>query len=186
MDPRITLMKKHIREVPDFPKPGILFRDITPLLAAPDAFAAAIDLLAERYKDKRIDHVVAIESRGFIFGAPLALKLKTALTIVRKPGKLPGETDEVSYALEYGTSTLQIHKDAIRSGERAIVIDDLLATGGTAAATCQLVKKRKGEVVECAFIIELEMLNGRKNVPVPCHALIGYKACPDSKDRINV
>ncbi|MFH1131171.1 MAG: adenine phosphoribosyltransferase [Pseudomonadota bacterium] len=172
MDPRIALMKEHIRDIPDFPKPGILFRDITPLLASPKAFGAAIDLLVERYQDKKVDHIVAVESRGFIFGGPLALRLGIALTIVRKPGKLPFKTHEVSYELEYGTSTLQIHQDALKKGARVVILDDLLATGGTAAATCKLAEKLGAKVVECAFAIELEALKGRENIPAPSYAML--------------
>lgn len=175
MDPRIELLKSAIRAVPDFPKPGILFRDITPLLGRPRAFATTLELFVERYADRGLNHIVAIESRGFLFGAPLALRLGLPLAIMRKPGKLPADTDEVSYTLEYGEATLQLHKGELKPGSRVLIMDDLLATGGTAAAACELVRKQDAEVAEVAFVIELEGLGGRERLaPADCHALLVY------------
>lgn len=159
------LIKRNIRDVPDFPKPGILFKDITPLLENREAFAKVIDTFAERYVGKKIDAVVGIESRGFIFGAALAYRLGASFVPVRKEGKLPYKSIKTSYALEYGTATVEIHIDGIQKGDRVVVIDDLLATGGTAAATCTLIEKLKGEVVECAFVIELAFLKGKAKLP---------------------
>lgn len=150
-----------IRSVPDFPKKGIVFRDITTLVKDPAAFARSIDLLTEQYKAKNIAKVVSVESRGFIFGAPLAYRLGAGFVPVRKPGKLPGATLKESYALEYGTDTVEIHVDAITKGERVLVLDDLLATGGTIGATCALVERLGGTVVGLAFLIELAFLKGR-------------------------
>lgn len=169
MDTRLELLRERVREVPDFPRPGILFRDITPLLAAPEAFGAAIALFAERYRARMLDHIVAIESRGFIFGAALALELAKPLHLVRKPGKLPWKTDRRSYTLEYGTNTLEIQLDELSPGGRTLVIDDLLATGGTAAAAIHLVTAQGGTVVEAAFVIELAGLNGREALGATPH-----------------
>jgi len=174
MDPRLELIRDAIRDVPDFPKPGILFKDITPILGKPDAFRAAVDLLCERYRERQLDHIVAIESRGFLFGAPLALELGVPLNVVRKPGKLPWKTDEISYSLEYGESTLEIHQDELTRGGKTLVIDDLLATGGTAAAACQLVEKQGATVEEVAFIIELGFLEGKSKISAPCFSLLSY------------
>jgi adenine phosphoribosyltransferase len=175
MDPRIKLLQDQIRDVPDFPKPGIVFKDITPLLASPDAFKTAVELLDEHCRPMDLDAVVAVESRGFIFGGALAMSLGVPLHIVRKPGKLPWKTDAVEYSLEYGTDTLEMHQESLRAGDRVLILDDLLATGGTAAATTQLVAKQGAEAVECAFVIELSFLEGRsKFEPVPCFALISY------------
>ncbi|MBI2500477.1 MAG: adenine phosphoribosyltransferase [Deltaproteobacteria bacterium] len=157
-------IKKKIRDIPDFPKPGIVFKDITPLLADSHSFQQVIDGFAKRYADKGIDYVVAIESRGFLFGAPLAYRLDAGFVPVRKKGKLPHKTDSVTYALEYGTDTLEIHQDAVHEGSRVLVIDDVLATGGTARATCELVEKTGGKVVEFACLMELEFLNGREKL----------------------
>ncbi len=154
-----------IRDVPDFPKPGIMFKDITTLIRDKEAFAAAIDLFYQAFKDKKIDYVAAIESRGYIFGAPLAYKLGAGLVIIRKPGKLPAETIREDYALEYGTDALEIHKDAVEVGKKVLVVDDLLATGGTAAAACRLLQKCGAEVSCCAFCLELSSLPGRQNMP---------------------
>lgn len=151
-----------IRAIPDFPISGILFRDITPLLRDKDGFKAAIDLFAERFKDRKIDHVVGVEARGYIFGAPVAYALGAGFIPVRKPGKLPHETLTEEYALEYGTNSLQIHADAIKQGERVLVVDDLLATGGTAAATGRLLERLGAKVEAYAFLIELAALNGRE------------------------
>jgi adenine phosphoribosyltransferase len=168
-------LKKFIRDIPDFPKPGILFRDITPLLQNPRAFRAAIRNLADRYKGKRVDKVLCVESRGFLFGAPLAVKLGAGLVIARKPGKLPWKTKSVRYALEYGTDVIEMHEDSILAGERVLIVDDLLATGGTASAGVQLVTDHKGKVVECAFVIELEALGGRKRLaPAKVFSVLRY------------
>lgn len=157
-------LKKLIRDVPDFPKPGIVFKDITPLLADAKGFQKTINILAERYATREIDHVVGIESRGFIFGAALAYRIGAGFVPVRKKGKLPYKTDAVEYALEYGTDIVEIHQDAVHEGSRVLVVDDLLATGGTARATCELVKKTGGKVVELAFLIELGFLKGREKL----------------------
>ena len=157
-------LKKAIREVPDFPKEGILFYDITTLLKDGKALASAMDALSERYKTNNIDAVLAIEARGYIFGATLAYLLGTGFIPVRKPGKLPAETIQETYELEYGTDTIEMHADAVQKGHKILVVDDLLATGGTAAAACQLVEKAGGKVVECCFLIELSFLNGREKL----------------------
>lgn len=150
-----------IRAIPDFPIPGILFRDITPLLADPAGFKALIDLFVEPYRDATIDYVVGIEARGYMIGAPVAYQLGAGFVPVRKPGKLPGKTYTEEYALEYGTNALQIHADAVGHGHRVLVVDDLLATGGTIAATLRLLEKLGANVVGTAVLIELEALNGR-------------------------
>lgn len=154
-------LREKIREIPDFPKPGILFYDITTLLKDTSAFREAIDLMLEPYRDDRIDVVVGMESRGFIFSAPMAYLLGCGLVPVRKLGKLPAETLTVEYALEYGSNTLEIHRDAIGPGQRVLIVDDLLATGGTVKGTIELVERLKGEVVGLAFLVELEFLKGR-------------------------
>lgn len=153
-------LTQYIRDVPDFPKPGILFRDITPLLGHPDAFRAAIGQMAAHYRQERIDCVAAAEARGFILAAPLALELNVGFVPVRKPGKLPYHTFSFHYDLEYGSDTLEIHRDGILQGQRVLLVDDLLATGGTIEACCQLVEKSRAEVVGCAFLIELAGLGG--------------------------
>ncbi len=150
-----------IRSIPDFPVSGILFYDITTLLKNPDALRESVDQLANYYQDKGIDLVVGVESRGFIFAMPLAYRMGAGFVPVRKPGKLPAATASESYELEYGTNTLEVHLDAIEKGQRVLVIDDLLATGGTAKATCNLVERLGGEVVGLGFVIELTFLNGR-------------------------
>jgi adenine phosphoribosyltransferase len=157
-------LASHIRDVPDFPKPGILFKDITTLLKDAEAFRQSIDLLTTSFRADDIDLVVGMESRGFIFGAPLAYNLSTGFVPVRKLGKLPAETLRVEYALEYGTNTLEIHKDAIRPGQRVLVVDDLLATGGTVAATVDLIEQLGGQVVAFGFLVELLFLEGRKRL----------------------
>jgi len=154
-------IKSKIRTVPHWPKQGIMFRDITTLLKDPEGFKETIDLLYNRYKDKKIDKVIGIESRGFIFGAPLAYLLGCGFIPVRKPGKLPAECESEEYTLEYGTDKIEIHKDAISKGERVLIVDDLIATAGTANAARNLVKKLGAVVVECAFIVELIDLRGR-------------------------
>lgn len=164
-----------IRDIPDFPKQGILFKDITTLLKDPAAFARAVDLLAEPYLNEQIDLVMSVESRGFIFGAPLAYKLGAGFVPARKPGKLPAECIGVEYALEYGTAALQVHKDAIKPGQRVLVTDDLLATGGTVAAAIELIRRLGGEVVGLVFLIELTFLKGRDRLPCQqIHSLIRY------------
>jgi adenine phosphoribosyltransferase len=154
-------LKKLIREIPDFPKKGILFYDITTLLKDKLGFASLIDALSEHYLKKDIDLILGMEARGFIFGPALAYRLNAGFVPVRKPGKLPAETAKVSYDLEYGSNTLEIHKDAIEKGQRVIIVDDLLATGGTAAATVQLAKSLGGDVCGLGFVVELDFLNGR-------------------------
>lgn len=172
---RIDAIRKLIRDVPDFPKPGILFKDITPVLADPRAFNLCLDLLAERYDGQRIDTIVGIESRGFIFGAALASRMRKPFVPARKPGKLPAATYKQEYALEYGTDAIEIHRDAIAAGDRVLVVDDLIATGGTARAVCDLVRKIGGNVIAAAFVIELEFLEGApKLAPVPVYSLIQY------------
>ncbi len=157
-------MEAFVRAIPDFPIPGILFRDVTPLLYDKQAFSAAIDMMADAFADKRIDRVVAIEARGYIFGAPIAYKLGAGFVPVRKPGKLPYEKINIDYALEYGTNSLEMHKDALVKGDRVLLVDDLLATGGTAAATRQLLERLGAEVVAVAFLIELTALGGREKL----------------------
>ena len=153
-----------IRDVPDFPKPGILFRDITPLLADPAAFRHAVAQMAEPFRGRQIDAIAAVEARGFVFAAPIALELDAALVPVRKPGKLPFETLSLTYDLEYGADTLEIHADAIPAGANVLVVDDLLATGGTVEACCRLVEKAGGKVAGCAFLVELADLGGRERI----------------------
>ncbi len=157
-------LKKKIREVPDFPKPGILFYDITTLLKDREGLRSIMDILTEEYKGKGIDRVVGIESRGFIFAPALAYNLNAGFVLVRKKGKLPAESISASYDLEYGQDVLEMHKDSIEPGQRVLIIDDLIATGGTAAATAQMVRQLKGEVVALAFIVELESLKGREKL----------------------
>src|SRR5436189_1438456 len=157
-------LRAKIREIPDFPKPGILFYDITTLLKDADAYREAIDLMVEPFRKDRVDIVVGMESRGFIFSAPLAYLLKAGLVPVRKLGKLPAETITVEYALEYGSNTLEIHRDSIQPGQRVLIVDDLLATGGTVRGTIELVERLKGEVVGLAFLVELEFLKGRERL----------------------
>ena len=153
-----------IRSVPDFPIEGILFYDITTLLKNPEALKASVDQLVDHYKDVGVEVVVGMESRGFIFGMPMAYQMGIGFVPVRKPGKLPAETVSESYDLEYGTNTLEIHVDAIEKGQKVLIVDDLLATGGTAKATCNLVEKLGGEIVGVAFVIELNFLHGREKL----------------------
>lgn len=168
-------LEDYIRAIPDFPKPGILFRDITPLLADPAALGEAVRRLAENYRGRQIDVVAAAEARGFIFAAPLALALGKGFVPVRKPGKLPYETHAQEYALEYGTDRLEVHVDGLQAGQRVLLVDDLLATGGTMRACCQLVEKTGAEVASCAFVIELEALRGRQVIaPHEVFSLIRY------------
>jgi adenine phosphoribosyltransferase len=164
-----------IREVPDFPKPGILFYDITTLLKDPVAFRAVIDKMAEQVGDKKVDVVVGMESRGFIFSAPLAYQLNAGFVPVRKLGKLPAETIEVEYELEYGTATLEVHRDAIEQGQRVLIVDDLLATGGTVMGTIELVRRLGGEIAGLSFMVELTALNGREKLgEYEIHTLLTY------------
>jgi adenine phosphoribosyltransferase len=154
-----------IRIVPDFPKKGIQFIDITTLIRKPSAFAEVIDILFERYRGENISRVVGIEARGFLFASALAYRLGAGLVPVRKPGKLPGKTVSVSYELEYGTDSVQMHEDAIENGDRVVVVDDLLATGGTAAAVCRLVRGQGASLAGAAFMVELDFLKGREKLP---------------------
>ncbi len=158
-------LKNIIRDIPDFPKKGIVFKDITTLLADGRSFHRMIDLIAHRYLGRGIDQVVGVEARGFILGSALAYKLGIGVTLVRKPGKLPYKTRRKTYELEYGSDTLEIHEDAFRPGNRVIIADDLLATGGTMAAVVDLVQELGAEIVECAFLAELGFLNGRRKLP---------------------
>jgi adenine phosphoribosyltransferase len=169
-------LKRLVRNIPDFPKPGIVYRDITPVLADAKALRWVVDSFACRYRGK-VDAVVGIESRGFIVGTPVAYALEVGIALVRKPGKLPWEKHSISYSLEYGQDTLEMHTDAVRKGARVVVVDDLLATGGTAGATVALIEKLGAQVVECAFIIELAFLRGAaKLAPVPTHSLVSYQS----------
>ena len=171
----ITNIRSAIRDIPDFPKPGIVFKDIMPLLANGPLFGKTIDLIAARYRGQKIDTVLGIESRGFIFGSALAYKLGAGFSVVRKPGKLPFDTHSASYELEYGKDTLEIHIDGIAPQARVIIADDLIATGGTAKATAELVAKLGGTVVECVFVIELSFLGGRQKLsPHPVFSLLQY------------
>lgn len=157
-------LRAHIRDIPDFPKPGIVFKDITPLLADPVAFSTVIDVIVVHYGRGNVDKVVGIEARGFIMAAPVAYHFGAGFVPVRKAGKLPWETESAEYDLEYGTETLEIHKDAFRPGERVLIVDDVLATGGTARATADLVERLGGKVVGIACVIELSFLEGRKSI----------------------
>ncbi|MEX2548056.1 MAG: adenine phosphoribosyltransferase [Chloroflexota bacterium] len=168
-------LRAKIREIPDFPKPGILFYDITTLLKDAGAFKESIQLMLEPFRDKHVDLVVGMESRGFIFAAPMATELGAGFVPVRKLGKLPAETASVEYALEYGTNTLEIHKDAIQPGQKVLIVDDLLATGGTVLGTIELVKTLKAEVVGLAFLVELLFLKGRERLSdYFIHSVIQY------------
>jgi adenine phosphoribosyltransferase len=169
------LLKHKIRHVPDFPKPGILFYDITTLLRDAEGLSLSLDALAAPYLDQRPDLIVGMESRGFIFGAALADRLGAGFVPVRKPGKLPAQTQKVTYELEYGSDSLEIHADAIVPGQRVLIVDDLLATGGTARATIDLVQGLGADVVACAFLVELTFLGGREQLgSTPVHAVLRY------------
>ncbi|MBR1776583.1 adenine phosphoribosyltransferase [bacterium] len=157
-------LKEHIRQVPDFPKPGILFLDITTATKDAKSMQLMTDFLYEKFKNEHVDYIAGVESRGFIFGAALAYKLGAGFIPIRKPNKLPAKTIKESYSLEYGTDTIEMHADALKSGDRVVVIDDLLATGGTAVAACNLCRKAGAEVVASAFIIELDSLKGREKL----------------------
>jgi adenine phosphoribosyltransferase len=168
-------LKLKIRDIVDFPKPGVVFKDITTLLRDASCFNRAVDLLGHRYLETQVDVVVGIEARGFIMGAALAYKLNRGVILVRKPGKLPYKTHAATYQLEYGTDTLEIHQDAIEPGQRVLIADDVLATGGTVRAVADLVRRMGGEVVECSFLAEIVALNGRaKLTDLPVHSLIQF------------
>jgi adenine phosphoribosyltransferase len=170
-------LRAHIRDIPDFPSPGIVFKDITPLLLDPAALDAAVTRLAGLVRPTAIDFVLAAEARGFILGGALARELGVGFVPARKPGKLPAETVSAEYALEYGIDALELHADALAGGARVLIHDDLLATGGTAGALCELVGGLGAQVVGCAFLIELSFLGGRERLaPVPVHALVDYEA----------
>ena len=168
-------LKRFIRDIPDFPKPGILFRDITPLLASPQAFRESIHRLAEHYRGRKVDAIVAAEARGFIFAAPLAMEIGAGFVPIRKPGKLPFDTHAFHYELEYGKDTLEMHVDGVSPGQHVLVVDDLLATGGTVGACCKLLEKSGAKIVGCAFAIELVALGGAAKVaPHEAFSLIRY------------
>ena len=168
-------LEKHIRNIPDFPKPGILFRDISTLLSDGEAFKSAVDLLAVKFKDEKIDFIVGVEARGFILGGAVAYKLGAGFVPVRKKGKLPWKTKSVTYSLEYGTDTLEIHEDAIPAGSRVLIIDDLLATGGTVKAVTDLVKQLGGKIIGIGFVIELFDFKGKEKFKeYPVHSLIKF------------
>ena len=171
----ISRIKNSIRNIPDFPKAGIQFKDITTLLQDCDAFKDSIDVFSNRFKDKQIDVVVGIESRGFIFAAPLALELGASFVLARKPGKLPSGVLTQEYQLEYGSDAIEIHKDSIKGGDKLLIVDDLLATGGTARATSSIVKKLGGDIISHAFLISLKFLNGHELLtPDPVFSIIEY------------
>ncbi len=175
MDCAAINLKKYIRDVPDFPREGILFRDITPLLADKDALVAAIEAMTEPFMDKGIDYVAAVEARGFIFGSAVARMLGAGFVPIRKKGKLPWKTESVSYDLEYGTDTVEVHKDAVGPGSKVLMVDDLLATGGTMRAACLLMEKLGAEVAGLTFLIELSFLAGRDILAGhPIHTVITY------------
>lgn len=168
-------LREFVREIPDYPTPGVLFRDITPLLADPNALRAAMDAMAEPYLDQQVDVVAAAEARGFIFAGPLALKLGAGFVPIRKPGKLPFEMHSFAYELEYGTDELQIHVDGVKPGQRVLVVDDLLATGGTVEACCRLLERCEATIVGCAFLIELAALGGEARLnPYRVHSVVRY------------
>ena len=173
--PVSTDLRDWIRDIPDFPKPGVTFKDITPMLAHPEAFRAVVDRLAEAFAGRSIETVAAAEARGFIFGAPLALALGAGFVPIRKPGKLPYATLALEYQLEYGSDRLEVHTDAIGPGRRVLLLDDVLATGGTMRACCDLVRQAGAEVVACAFVVELSSLQGRGRLePCEVFSLITY------------
>jgi len=168
-------LAKYIRDIPDFPRPGILFKDITPLLAEPEAFRQAIQLMHERYRSQQVDAVAAAEARGFLFAAPLALFMERPLIPLRKPGKLPYRTHALQYDLEYGSAELQVHIDGVAAGAQVLLVDDLLATGGTMHAGCRLIEKAGGQVAGCAFLVELTFLKGRERLqPYDVFSLIQF------------
>ena len=181
-DHAVRYLTSRLRNIPDFPKPGILFKDITPLLADPRAFHIAIDLFTERFLGEDLSAVIGVESRGFIFGGALAARLNASFVPVRKPGKLPYKTDRVAYKLEYGEAELEMHVDSLVAGSRVLIVDDLLATGGTAAAAAALASRQKAQVVAFAFVVELDFLDGRKRlldnaaVPPSVYSLVHFGA----------
>ena len=162
--PSYEHLSRAIRDVPDFPKPGILFKDITTLILDPELFQEVIDIFYERYRDKSVDKVIAIEARGYLFASALAYRLGAGLVPIRKPGKLPTETVSETYELEYGTDSIEMHRDALNPGDKVLLVDDLLATGGTAEAACKLIRGRQAQIVEVAFLVELDFLGGRKRL----------------------
>lgn len=168
-------LKQKIREIPDFPKKGILFYDVTTLLKDGEGFRKVIDIFADRYSGKRVDKVLGIESRGFILGPPLAYHLNAGFVPIRKKGKLPAETLSISYELEYGTDFLEVHRDAVSPGEQVLIVDDLIATGGTAAAAVEMIRGMQGEIIEMVFMVELEFLSGRNKLDgVNIYSLLKY------------
>jgi len=168
-------LRSYVRDIPDFPKPGILFRDITPLLATPRAFREAIGRMADHYRQRQVEAIVAAEARGFIFAAPLAIELNAGFVPIRKPGKLPFDTHAFHYELEYGSDTLEMHVDGVGQGQRVLVVDDLLATGGTVEACCKLLENTGATVVGCAFLIALDALGGAARIaPHEAFSLIHY------------
>ena len=173
----VEQVRDKIRNIPDFPKKGILFRDITTALKDKVALRQMVDYLAEQFKNEKIDYVAGLESRGFIFGMPLSYILDAGFIPIRKPNKLPGKTLSQTYSLEYGTDTLEIHADALQKEDRVLIVDDLLATGGTASAACSLIKRTGAEIAGCAFIIELDDLGGREKMPKDCRivSMVHYK-----------
>jgi adenine phosphoribosyltransferase len=176
MTDALARLRRLIRDIPDFPKPGILFRDITPMLADPSGLALAVELLANPYRGRNVDLVIGAESRGFIFGTAVACCLSAGFGLVRKPGKLPHKKVSMTYELEYGKDTLEMHADAVIEGQRVLIVDDLLATGGTMKACVDLVKQLGGDVVGVAVLIELEGLNGRDRLDVPdVHSVLTYE-----------
>ena len=170
----INEISELIRDIPDFPKPGIIFKDIVPLLNHAHGLSSITHHFCERYREKEINQIVGIESRGFIFGAPLAQALNIPFNIIRKPGKLPAATVKETYELEYGTDTIEIHQDSVQKGDKVLLIDDLLATGGTAKAAVNLLTQLGGEVVECCFLVELSFLKGAESLSAPSFSLIQY------------
>jgi adenine phosphoribosyltransferase len=167
-------LRSFIRDIPDFPKPGVLFKDITPLLADPRAFRAAVEGLAECVDGRKVDLIGAAEARGFLFGTPLAMTLGVGFVPIRKPGKLPYDRVSRTYDLEYGSDTLEMHSDALHAGTRILLIDDVLATGGTMRACCELVRSTGAEIVACAFVLELSFLGGRERIPTEVLSLLTY------------
>ncbi|MBW2242010.1 MAG: adenine phosphoribosyltransferase [Deltaproteobacteria bacterium] len=170
----VDQLRSLIRDVPDFPKEGILFRDVTPLLLDPAGLNAAIEAVAEPFKQAKVDRVLGIEARGFIFGAPIAQALGAGFGLVRKAGKLPWESHSASYELEYGIDRVEMHVDTVEAGHRVLIVDDLIATGGTAAAAVELVRKAGGEMVGCSFLIELLALGGREKLDTEFHSVLTY------------
>jgi len=174
---RIVKLRELIRDIPDFPKPGIIYKDITPLLRCPAGLSLAVEYLTQPFRHSRIDVVAGAESRGFIFGTAVARNLSSGFVPIRKPGKLPHNTRSQSYDLEYGTDQLEVHEDAIKTGVRVLMVDDLLATGGTMEACCQLIESLGGEIIGIAFLIELAFLGGRRKLSkYPIHSILSYDA----------